>query len=179
VKLANEAIFGDLLRTVHSGADPSWDQPKVNNIELRGAKYIHSYAFAQANVRSLILVNLHRTQALPVNFSGQAPQGRVLIRQIAPSAITDNNETANNVAISTQEAAQFNANATLSLPPFSMTVLSWTIPGAGFSGYESFSALPPAKPKTPAAKPVPTRRRLRGQTELSPRLLVLTTAHGR
>ncbi|MEO8659887.1 MAG: hypothetical protein ABI693_15565 [Bryobacteraceae bacterium] len=129
LQLVNEAILGDLVATVHSGADPTWDQPAVNQVSLKKAHHLLSFAFAQGTARTLVLMNLSRTAALPVAFSGvNAPSGAVRMRRLASAGISDNNEAAENVKITSQSFTQFSRTAAFPLPPHSMTVLSWQPP---------------------------------------------------
>lgn len=126
LKLLNEAIAGDMVKTAHGGADPTWDQPLLNEVQLSGAHYLQSFAFAAGDYRAVVLVNLHRTAALPVTFDDvNAPRGSVLVRSMQPAAITDTNESANLVGIDTRQFANFDPAAAFQLPPYSITVLSW------------------------------------------------------
>jgi len=72
-----------------------------------------------------VVFNLHQTSALPVTFSGpNAPTGTIQMSQITSANITDNNETADTVKVTTKTLSGFDPSAGLSLPPFSMTVLT-------------------------------------------------------
>jgi hypothetical protein len=126
--LANSAIAGNMLQTAQGGANPTWNQPlSSDNVQLKGAHYLQSFAFQNGNTVSAVVFNLSRTTALPVTFSGaNAPSGTVEMTQIASASITDNNETSTVVEPATQTLSGFNPAAGLSLPPFSMTLLSWT-----------------------------------------------------
>ena len=94
---------------------------------LNGAHYLQSFAFQNGNTASAVIFNLSQTAALPVTFSGaNAPSGAVQMSQITSANITDNNETADNVQTTTQTLGGFNPATGISLPPFSMTVLSWS-----------------------------------------------------
>ncbi|HYS55244.1 MAG TPA: hypothetical protein VER58_15915 [Thermoanaerobaculia bacterium] len=125
VKLANEALGGDLVQTTQSGDNPTWNQPLVNTIQYMNAHFIQSYAFVNGNHRSVIVFNLHRTSNLDVNFSGlYAPSGPVTMRRLFANAITDNNESAENVVIQTMSLPAFDPSQAFTLPPFSMTVLT-------------------------------------------------------
>jgi hypothetical protein len=126
--LANSAIGGKMLETVQSGANPSWNQPpSSDHVEFNGAHYLQSFAFQNGSAASLIVFNLNQTAALPVTFSGaKAPAGTVRITQIASARITDDNERLAVVQPAAQTLSNFNPEAGLMLPPFSMTLLSWT-----------------------------------------------------
>ncbi|SNS47725.1 hypothetical protein SAMN05421770_1011142 [Granulicella rosea] len=127
-QLANSAILPTMLATSATGANPTWDQPKSANddIELRGAHLIQSFAFADGPRRSLILLNLSRTESLSVTLSGQnAPVGPVEQRRLTSRHITDNNERGADVAIDPHISLKINGSTTYVLPPYSMTTLSW------------------------------------------------------
>jgi len=148
LELANQAIGtnAQMLPTVHSGADPTWNQPLVNTVQLAGAHYLQSYAFANSSGYSLIVYNLHRTAALPVTFNGTlAPSGNVEMTVLTSANLTDTNETSEVISPVTSTLTNFNPAATLSLPPYSMTVLTWT----------NAATTPAPPPTTPAPTPTP------------------------
>jgi alpha-L-arabinofuranosidase len=123
-KLINEAIGGDLVATTHTGDDPKWNQPLTNRIALDNIPYVQSFAFVSGARRGLVVFNLHRTNALDVNFAGpNAPSGSVTIKRLTSANITDSNENAENIVVTTQTSSSFDPAATMSLPPFSMTVI--------------------------------------------------------
>ena len=124
--MANSVVGGNMLQTVQTGANPTWNQPlSSDNIVLNGAHYIQSFAFQNGSTVGTIVFNLSQTTALPVTFSGaNAPSGTVQVSQITSANITDNNETAENVQSTTKTVSGFNATTPLSLPPFSMTVIT-------------------------------------------------------
>ena len=126
--MANAVIGGNMLQTVQAGTNPTWNQPlSSDNVQLSNAHYLQSFAFLNGNQASTIVFNLSLTDAMPVTFSGvNAPTGTVEMTQLTSANMTDNNETASVVAPTTQTLNGFNPAAVLSLPPFSMTVLSWT-----------------------------------------------------
>jgi hypothetical protein len=129
--LANRAIGGEMLETVQSGANPTWNQPpSSDHVELNGAHYLQSFAFQNGSSAFVIVFNLNQTAALPVTFSGaKAPVGTVRMTQIASARITDDNETSAAVQPTEQTLSRFNPAAGLLLPPFSMTLLNWTSDG--------------------------------------------------
>ena len=126
--LANSVIGGYMLQTTQSGANPTWNQPlSSDSVQLNGAHYLQSFAFLDGTTASTVLFNLNLTNALPVTFSGpNAPTGTVQISQVTSANMTDNNETSLVVQPTTRTLSAFNPAATLSLPPFSMTVMKWT-----------------------------------------------------
>jgi alpha-L-arabinofuranosidase len=128
LELLNQAVENGatMLKTVHSGADPTWDQPLENTVQLKGAHYLQSFAFADGDLRSIIVFNLARESTLRVTFSGtNAPSGSVEIQQLTSANITDTNEDAQIVDIRKHSLTDFNPTSPLPLPPYSMTVLHW------------------------------------------------------
>ena len=130
-QLVNAAMLQTMLRTRVSGADPTWNQPLSTNakVKLEGAHLIQSFAFADGPKHSLILMNLSRGQALPVEFAGAgAPRGDVQQSILTAASITAGNEEKNEVAVTTRRLAAFPAHQPYMLPPFSITTLTWTDP---------------------------------------------------
>ena len=130
LELMNQALSagGSMLKTIHTGADPTWNVATVTNtIQYTGAHNLQSYAFQQGNSLSLIVFNLSRTATLPVTFSGlNAPAGTVQMQQLTSPNITDTNEISELVKITPSVLSNFVGATGLSLPPFSMTLLNWS-----------------------------------------------------
>jgi hypothetical protein len=127
-ELANEALTGNMVEAIQSGSNPTWDQPKSLNgeVELKGAHLIQSFAFTDGQHHNVVLFNLSRSKALPVTFSGpNAPHGSVQVSRLTSAHLTDSNETAHNVSIRRESLSVFNPAAPYSLPPYSMTLISW------------------------------------------------------
>ena len=132
LQLANSAILPTMLATTVSAANPTWNQPLSANdsIQLASAHYLQSFAFTNGTQNNVVVFNLSRSGALPVNFSGSnAPSGNVVISQLTSANPTDNNEGlfTNNPVIAgpTQtNVSNFNPATPYSLPPYSMTVFS-------------------------------------------------------
>lgn len=136
LQLANSAIFGDMVRTVHTGTLPVWNQAKINGVELAGAQSLLSFAFVQGDVHSVVLFNLSRTEVAAVTFSGDfAPVQPVVLRQLTAVSPRSTNEDEEQVRVALQGYRNFNPEVPMTLPPNSMTVLGWssskTSPSAG------------------------------------------------
>ena len=136
--MANAVIGGNMLQTAQTGTNPTWNQPlSSDSVQLNGAHFLQSFAFQNGGTLSTVIFNLNQTSALPVTFSGpNAPSGSVQMTQITSANVTDNNETSTVVAPTTQTLSGFNPATGITLPPFSMTVLSWSntvTPAAVFS----------------------------------------------
>ena len=122
--LANGVIGGTMLQTVQTGANPSRVQELSGNAVQAHA--LQSFAFAEGGKVSLVVFNLSPTAALPVTFSGNnAPAGDVQMAQIAPRDITNSNQNGAELQPSKQTLSDSDLSSGLSLPPYSMTVLSW------------------------------------------------------
>ncbi len=133
LQLINHAIGNNasMLQTTHSGANPVWDQPLANTVQLNGAHYLQSFAFANGSQRSLVLFNLHRSSALPVTFSGpNAPSGTVQVQQMSARSLSHTNQVSALVKVSGHALNNFAPSEVLLLPPYSMTALSWAAPRA-------------------------------------------------
>lgn len=128
-QLANTAILPTMLMTRVTGANPTWDQKLSANddIHLDGAHYLQTFAFADGPRRSLIVLNLSRTESIPLKFSGEgAPSGSVQVSRLTSEKITDNNEEGSHVAITNEAIHNFHPRSSTMLPPFSMTVYRWS-----------------------------------------------------
>lgn len=125
LQMLNGILEGDLLRTDHLGTNPTWNQPLMNRVQQDNCHHLQSFAF-RANGRTRVVVfNLHRTEALPINLSGaDAPRGRVLLEQLTSTSLTDTNEASEVVRPRSAVLTGFDPSVPLVLPPFSLTVLS-------------------------------------------------------
>ena len=128
-QLVNAAILPNMLATTLTGANPTWNQPLSTNdsVQLNGAHELQAFAFTDgANNRSLVVINLSRTTALPVTFSGtNAPFGTVAVGVFTSANLTDTNENSNLVNTTNTTITGFTPAAAYSIPPFSVTVFSW------------------------------------------------------
>ena len=128
VQLANQALMNgaSMLQTIHSGADPTWNQSLINTVQLNGAHDLQSYSFVQGSNHSVVVFNFSRGDYLPVTFSGpNGPTGSVSMQQLTSANPTDTNENASVVNIASSTLNGFGSSSSLSLPPYSMTVLTW------------------------------------------------------
>jgi hypothetical protein len=147
LQLANAGLMGDMVRTIHEGSDPTWNQASVNNVELTGAKYLQSFACRDGQSRSIILLNLSRTDSLSAAFAGHSPVGPVTMRQLRSRAVTDSNEEDELVTIAAESLVKLSNATPLVLPPFSMTVLVWQ-EAAGKSPFDVWGCGRPSHKKT-------------------------------
>jgi hypothetical protein len=133
---ANRVIGGDLVATEHGGANPTFSAEGVfsrKGVEtLEGIPLIWSYAFRDGDRRGLVLVHLDtsRTRPVAIQFDGQVKSGRAKGWLLAADKITDNNEFEEDspkVAVRELPMAGFQKGHRLSLPPHSLTALTWTV----------------------------------------------------
>ena len=130
LQVINAAILPNMLQTSISGANPAWDQPlsKNDKIELRGAHEIQTFAFADGDQRSLIVLNLSRTQTRTVQIAASsAPTTAVEETVLAAQHLSDGNELAETVRPVTATLPSGRGATPLTLPPGSMTVLRWKV----------------------------------------------------
>src|SRR5262249_49017035 len=108
-----------------SGDNPKWNQPLTNRIALDNIPYLQSFAFTDGDQHGVVIFNLSRDTALDVTVGGpNAPSGTVTMKRLGAANITDTNELAETVPATTQTLTNFDGSQVLSLPPYSMTVLS-------------------------------------------------------
>jgi alpha-L-arabinofuranosidase len=133
---ANRVIGGDLIATHHAGAQPTFSSEGVFSSQgvetIEDIPTIWSYAFRDGDRRGLILINLDTSQHRPVSieFNDQVQGSRAQGWLLAAETMTDNNEfeeTLPQVAVREAARNRFQSGHTLSLPPHSMTALSWHV----------------------------------------------------
>jgi len=133
---ANRVMRGNLVETVHTGADPKFSATGVFNKRagpqtLADLPVLWSYAFADGPHRGLIVVNLDTSLPRPVavRFAGKAA-GAVQSWRLTAKKITDNNEFEQptpQVKLTEEKLTGFQSGTTVTLPPFSMLVLKWQV----------------------------------------------------
>ncbi len=137
-EMANHVLGGDLVETVHSGAQPRATGSGPYDRSGKTARMIdyeydeiHSYGVVDGKRRGLILMNLsvdtpHEVKA---NFSG-AVDGGATRWVLTGESLGANNDYENDkpqVAIKEDRLDEFKRGTLLSLPPYSMVVLQWHI----------------------------------------------------
>jgi len=133
--VANQVIGGDLVETVHDGAQPKFEATGVFS-SREGVETIHnlpviwSYAFAEGNRRGLILVSLDTSKPHPVAvaFDGKVTGGKARQWLLTAEKITANNEfelPQPQVRVIERMITGFQSGARFDLPPFSMLAVSW------------------------------------------------------
>jgi len=136
---ANRVLGGDLVETVHSGADPTFSATGVFS-RRKGTQTVGdipvlwSYAFAEGTRRGLILISLDTSKPRPVvvAFKGEVAGGEARSWALAADAITASNEYEAGepqVRLRERPLKPFASGQRLVLPPHSMTVVEWTQKG--------------------------------------------------
>ena len=75
------------------------------------------------------MLNLSRTEALPIVFAGQnAPRGTVVQAVLTSAHIEDSNELTVAVVPRSTTRNGFNPGEVQHIPPFSLTTYTWTTP---------------------------------------------------
>lgn len=126
MEIVNKAIGGNFLVTEQSGANPTWTQHPLNEIEQTiEVEYIDSFAFKRGNSYAVILFNLDLNRPQPVELRLPFnPSGSANVHTLGANYIYDNNEDDENIRIVTEQ--QFiGRNSTLTLPKHSITVIEW------------------------------------------------------
>ncbi len=135
-EIVNKVIGGDMVRTVHGGARPTFTARGVFEDSRReistyeGIPVLWSYAFRDGRRRGLVLFNLDTEGArrVQLELSGQARGGRADAWWLTADRITASNEYDNpepQVEISEEVVTDFEPGRVLELPPHSMVGLTW------------------------------------------------------
>jgi hypothetical protein len=135
---ANRVLGGDLIETVHEGANPTFSATGIFN-KYRGVEtsdelpVLWSYAFKDGKRRGLILLNLDVTNSQPVRLALDAilsDTPPAVAYTISADEITANNEYESGdpqVEVRRSELQRFRDGYGLTLPPHSMLAISWEV----------------------------------------------------
>ncbi|HTW79622.1 MAG TPA: Ig-like domain repeat protein, partial [Terracidiphilus sp.] len=150
LSLVNQSIIGPMYSCPIAGNASLNFQGETNNgaivppgsPELNDVPLLYAFCFENGNNRSVVFINTDLTTAHTLTFAGtDAPAGVVTMRQFAPASLDALNEaptgqpsnaTPATVAVNTSTLSSLSG---LSLPPYSVTALDYTValPGPGFS----------------------------------------------
>ena len=137
--LANKVIGGNLVKTVHSEDEPTFDanghfawkaEPEtVSNIPV-----IWSYGFAKGKRRGLILISLDvsKSQPVAIKFDGKVAGDKATSWVLSADELTASNEfemVEPQVNVKTRIVKGFGSGAKMELAPHSMLVLTWEVEG--------------------------------------------------
>ena len=150
VELANKAVRGEMLETVHSGDDPTWMQDPINGItDEVEVQFVQSFAFREGDSYSVVLFNLHLDEGQTIVLDApRAPDSQALLHRLYSESIHHNNESAPMINIRTTTLNDFADEYELVLPPHSVTVVEW--------GIDGFPPEAPAEEPTPFPDPLPS-----------------------
>ena len=133
--LANKVIGGDMVETIHSKKEPTFDATgyfahKGDVETVRDIPVVWSYGFAEGGRRGLILISLDVSTARPVEiaFAGRAVRDEAVIWRLSADTITANNEFEvglPQVTVTRDTLNGFSPDYEMILQPHSMTVLEW------------------------------------------------------
>jgi hypothetical protein len=125
--LVNTAAHGVMVGTQQSGENPVWNESSgIDGVSLQNAHALQSFAFRDGAKRAVVLINLSRSAALAVDFTGAVqPVGRVDVREMTAAKITDSNEDAERVKV-TSSGMVFKPGQRVVVPAFSVMVLKWS-----------------------------------------------------
>lgn len=126
-ELVNTAIHGAMTATFQDGDNPMWNETSgIDGVKLQNAHELQSFAFRDGDRRAVVLINLSRGDALPVDFVGPVqPHGRVEMSEMTAAKITDSNEDAERVKITTS-TLNLSAGQRVEVPAFTVMVLKWS-----------------------------------------------------
>lgn len=142
--IANQVMGGDLVETVHTGADPKYEitnrfgtgyGPSRNPKQMTISEIprIHSYGFAEGRRRGLILVSNDPREAQPIilNFDGTVKGGKAKVWWLDSENLEDTNEhdwepEGPAVTVKEQEI-DFASGSTVRLPPATIMAFEWEI----------------------------------------------------
>jgi alpha-L-arabinofuranosidase len=133
---ANRVMRGDLVETVHTGADPKFSatgffssrgpQETMENLPV-----LWSYGFSDEKTRGLIIVNLDvaNAQEVAVKFAGRTADG-AQSWLLTAAKITDNNEFEQpqpQVKVTEAKLADFQSGSSVTIPAHSMIAVKWEL----------------------------------------------------
>jgi len=134
---ANRVMRGDLVETVHGGADPTFSATGVfsrrQGVEtIEDLPVLWSYAFVNGDERGLIVVNLDtgKPQTVAAKFDGRVAGQAARTWLLTADRISDSNEFEEPVPQVTVRASQltgFQSGKQITIPPFSMLAMKWTL----------------------------------------------------
>jgi hypothetical protein len=134
--LANKVIGGDMVRTVHTKDESTFDArgyfAKSDVETVSNIPVIWSYGFSRGNMRGLILISLDvlTSREAIVKFAGKVVDGSTASWALTADRISSSNEFEvgrPQVAVKHDSVRQFRSGSKVELAPHSMLVLSWQV----------------------------------------------------
>jgi alpha-L-arabinofuranosidase len=141
-QMANKVIAGDLVETVHEGADPRFSATGIfekkrqagvfsgDPMTIENVPVLYSYAFKEGNRRAVIIVSVDTSDPhdVQLEFEGQVKGAKAQRWTLTADDITANNEPeVGEPQVAIREAAidSFGSPYRITIPPFSMIALEW------------------------------------------------------
>ncbi len=162
LEMANRAIRGNMLKTSVSGPYIRKNVPPINGlIEETQLQTVQAFAYQEGDTYAVALFNLHQDQAQPVQLNlPRPPDGTARMHTLAAVDADDNNEDGVRIVIKTESRVDFSQGYNLELPPASMIVVEWGVPGNPQPFVKAtstpFPAVTPTLTPTPTETPQPT-----------------------
>ena len=168
LELANKAIRGDMMVTVHTGDTPTWVQEPINGIKTyMEVPFIQSFAFREGKNSAVVLFNLDLKKPRKVTLQlPHAPDAQAILHTLNSNSIHDNNESSLMVRTVSKQITDFAQTYELILPAHSLHVLEW--------GELGESRMYIAPTPTPRLQPTPSLTPLPDLTATDEALLALT-----
>ena len=135
--MANKVMGGNLVETVHAGAEPTFTAEGIFNKRLgiekmEGIPVLWSYAFAEGKRRGLILLNIDTSKPHPVAvaFDGTVKDEKATRWSLTAPSIAASNEFEQpepQVKLVESRIPNFASGHRLILPPHSACALAWEV----------------------------------------------------
>lgn len=131
MEVANKAIKGDMIQTVHSGIKSNWTQPALNSIYApTTVDHLQSYAFKDGSSYGVVVFNLSLKDSKRVRLAFPSlPSGAAKEYRMQSPSIHDDNETSEVVKITSATVSRLKQYHYATLNPCSIYVLTWNAAG--------------------------------------------------
>ena len=134
-ELANKVIAGDLVETVHEGANPTFASTgyfhrRAKEPETLELPSLWSYGFAGRGSRGLIVLNLDTRQDRPIRIAAGPTARPASMWLLCAGRITGHNEYEAGepqVRLEPREVGSLGPDHTLTLPAHSMCAIAWSV----------------------------------------------------
>jgi alpha-L-arabinofuranosidase len=127
MEIANKAIRGDMIQTVHTGKKTNWTQSAINSVySPTTVDHVQSYAFKDGSAYGVVLFNLSLTDSQRVRLALPNTPGTVAKEyRLAATSPHADNEDAENILIKPSTVTRLKQFYYTTLAPCSIYVLTW------------------------------------------------------
>lgn len=127
MEIANKAIRGDMIQTIHTGNKTNWTQPAINSVySPTTVDHVQSFAFKDGSAYGLVLFNLNLTEQRRVRIALPNKPGSVAKEyRLAAASPHADNEDAENIVIKPATVTRLRQYQYATLEPCSIYVLTW------------------------------------------------------